>query len=99
MSTNNKIWKKLKSEYDTVDTSDCGAIEGKEGYVECDDEYLCPKHRQQWENAVADAFRADTLKIAITHMRVARSSMCLKDRAILLSAINLLETKLKKLEE
>lgn len=46
-----------------------------------------------------DKARADTIKSAITHMRVARSSMCLKDRAILLNAINLLETELKKLEE
>ena len=43
--------------------------------------------------------RADTLKMAITHMRVARSSMCLKDRKGMLYAINLLEIKLKELEE
>ena len=42
--------------------------------------------------------RADTLKLAISHMRVARSSMCLKDRKGMLYAINLLETELKKLE-
>ena len=43
--------------------------------------------------------KADTLKLAISHMRVARSNMCLKDRAILLNEINLLEIELKKLEE
>jgi DNA-binding transcriptional MerR regulator len=43
--------------------------------------------------------RADTLRFAISHMRVARSNMCLKDRAILLNEINLLEIELKKLEE
>ena len=43
--------------------------------------------------------QADSLRFAIAHMRVARSSMCLKDRAILLNEINLLETELKKLEE
>ena len=44
-----------------------------------------------------DKARADTIKSAITHMRVARSSMCLKDRAILLNEINLLEKELKRL--
>ena len=39
------------------------------------------------------------IKSEINHMRVARSSMCLKDRAILLNEINLLEAELKELEE
>ena len=43
--------------------------------------------------------QADSLRFAIAHMRVARSSMCLKDRAILLNEINWLETELKKIEE
>ena len=43
--------------------------------------------------------RAGARSSAIAYMRVARSSMCLKDRAILLNEINLLETELKKLEE
>ena len=42
--------------------------------------------------------KADTLRFAIAHMRVGRSGMCLKDRAILLNEINLLETDLKKIE-
>lgn len=46
-----------------------------------------------------DEVRADSLRFAIAHMRVARSSMCLKDRAILLNEINWLETELKKIEE
>ena len=107
MSTNEEIWEKLKSERGTIDTSDCGAIEGKEGYVECDDEYTCPKHRQQVEDDIANAFRAegykegqaDSLRFAIAHMRIARSSMCLKDRTILLNKMKWLETELKKLEE
>lgn len=98
MPSNEEIWKKLKSEYGTIDTSDCGMLEGDEGIVECDDEYTCPKHRQQVDDNIANAFRADTLKLAISHMRVARSSMCLKDRKGMLYAINLLETELKKLE-
>ena len=99
MSTNEEIWEKLKSERGTIDTSDCGTLKGEEGYDECDDEYTCPNHRQQVEDDIANAFRADALRFAIAHMRVARSSMCLKDRAILLNEINLLETELKKLEE
>ena len=101
MPTNDEIWKKLKSECGTIDTSDCGTLEGEEDYVECDDEYICPKHKPQfekYENDIANAFRADAIKLAISHMRIARSSMCLKDRAILLNEINLLEIELKKLE-
>ena len=41
-----------------------------------------------------DEARADTIKIAIAHMRVARSGMCLKDRAVLLEEINYLESEL-----
>lgn len=48
-------------------------------------------------NAMLNQARIDSLKIAINHMRVARSSMCLKDRAILLNEINLLEIEIKKL--
>ena len=46
---------------------------------------------------MVDQARADTIRSAITYMRVARSSMCQKDRAILLNAINLLEAELKRL--
>lgn len=63
--------------------------------------------------ARADQFRKDTdarmqsikqdsseaIKLIIAYMRVARSEMCLKDRAILLNKINLLEKELKKIEE
>jgi hypothetical protein len=31
MPSNEEIWKKLKSEYGTIDTSDCGMLEGDEG--------------------------------------------------------------------
>ena len=99
MSTNEEIWEKLKSERGTIDTSDCGTLKGEEGYDECDDEYTCPNHRQQVEDDIANAFRADALRFAIAHMRVARSKMCLKDRAILLSEIYWLESDLKELEE
>ena len=50
-------------------------------------------------NTLFNEARADTLQTAIAHMRVARSGMCLKDRAILLNKINLLEKELKKIEE
>lgn len=43
--------------------------------------------------------RAGAISSTIAYMRVARSKMCLKDRAILLNEINLLERDLKKLEE
>ena len=42
---------------------------------------------------------SEAIKLIIAYMRVARSEMCLKDRAILLNKINLLEKELKKLEE
>ena len=62
MTTNEEIWEKLKSERGTIDTSDCGTLEGEEGIVECDDDYTCPKHRQQVEDDIANAFRAEGYK-------------------------------------
>lgn len=52
-----------------------------------------------YENYLMNEARADALRFAIAHMRVARSGMYLEDRHILLKEINLLETELKKLEE
>ena len=43
--------------------------------------------------------RAVAIRYTIAYMGVAKSEMCLKDRAILLDEINLLEKELKKLEE
>ena len=43
--------------------------------------------------------RAGARSSAIAYMRVGRSKMCLKDRAILLNEINLLEAELKELED
>ena len=64
MSTNDKIWKKIKSEYEkiTIDTADCGAIKEGEDFVECDDEYTCPKHSQQWQDHIAEVFRTAIAK-------------------------------------